>query len=156
MQVNPQFDNLRISNLGIQQKTYYIYSGDVPIAEYDAGGALLAEYVYANGQRVAKINPDGATHYYLTDHLGSTRVVYGSTWNANYHAYGEVAAQSGSDAENKYTFTGKEKDSGTGLTYFGWRYYDPLLGRWLTLDPEGQGCMRGNNPAIYLDKHSRF
>jgi hypothetical protein len=36
--VNAKFDNLTISSFGDQQRTYYIYSGDVPIAEYDANG----------------------------------------------------------------------------------------------------------------------
>ncbi len=36
--VKAKFDNLTISSFGDQQRTYYIYSGDVPIAEYDANG----------------------------------------------------------------------------------------------------------------------
>jgi RHS repeat-associated protein len=157
--VTAKFDNLTISSFGDQQRTYYIYSGDVPIAEYDANGNLLAEYVYANGQLVAKLNPDSTTHYYLTDHLGSPRILYGTNWNANYYAYGEVAAQSGSDADNKYTFTGKECDCSTGLRYYGWRYYDPVIGRWLTLDPIGQDwspyAYAGNNPLVYVDPDGR-
>ncbi|MCI0697873.1 DUF1080 domain-containing protein [candidate division KSB1 bacterium] len=38
MGVNPKFDNLTVSSFGEQQRTYYIYSGEVPIAEYDANG----------------------------------------------------------------------------------------------------------------------
>jgi RHS repeat-associated protein len=32
-------------------------------------------------------------------------------------------------------FTGKEEDVEVGLTYFGKRFYSPLLGRWLSPDP---------------------
>ena len=35
---------------------------------------------------------------------------------------------------NHYKFTGKERDSETGLDYFGARYYGSALGRWLTPD----------------------
>ena len=35
-------------------------------------------------------------------------------------------------------FTGKETDEGTGLTYFGKRYLDPLIGRWTAPDPHFQ------------------
>jgi RHS repeat-associated protein len=53
------------------------------------------------------------------------------------------------------TFTGKELDA-TGLFYFGARYYDPALGRFITPDPidvPGQNpyvyCY--NNPLAYVD-----
>jgi len=35
----------------------------------------------------------------------------------------------------KYTYTGKELDAGTGLMYYGARYYDPALGRFIAPDP---------------------
>jgi len=34
----------------------------------------------------------------------------------------------------KYTYTGKELDAGTGLMYYGARYYDPALGRFIQPD----------------------
>ena len=34
-----------------------------------------------------------------------------------------------------YTFSAKEKDSETGLSYFGSRYYSSDLGIWLSVDP---------------------
>ena len=34
-----------------------------------------------------------------------------------------------------YRFTGKELDPETGLYYFGARYYDPVLSRWISADP---------------------
>ncbi|MCL2824292.1 MAG: RHS repeat-associated core domain-containing protein, partial [Polyangiaceae bacterium] len=34
-----------------------------------------------------------------------------------------------------YRFTGKEDDVEVGLIYFGFRYYAPLLGRWISADP---------------------
>jgi RHS repeat-associated protein len=36
--------------------------------------------------------------------------------------------------EGKYDFTGKRADEGTGLTYFGARFYDPETGRFTTMD----------------------
>ncbi|RMG39389.1 MAG: RHS repeat-associated core domain-containing protein [Methanobacteriota archaeon] len=43
-----------------------------------------------------------------------------------------------SGSETKEKFTGKERDSETGLDYFGARYYSPALGRWLAVDPVGE------------------
>jgi len=48
-----------------------------------------------------------------------------------YHPFGETFAVQGSE---HYLFNGKELDS-TGLYYYGARYYDPELGRFVTRDP---------------------
>ncbi|MCL6613395.1 MAG: RHS repeat-associated core domain-containing protein [Firmicutes bacterium] len=57
--------------------------------------------------------------------------------------------------EEGLRFTGKETDRGTGLVYFGARYYDPEVGRWTTVDPAGDGmnwyAYCNNNPLIYID-----
>ncbi len=39
------------------------------------------------------------------------------------------------NANGKYKFTGKERDNETGYDYFGARYYDSRIGRWLSVDP---------------------
>jgi len=46
---------------------------------------------------------------------------------------GRVSCQSGPDC--RYKFTGKERDSETNYDYFGARYYDPKIGRFLSVDP---------------------
>jgi RHS repeat-associated protein len=52
-------------------------------------------------------------------------------------------------------FTGKMLTEETGLVYFGARWYDPEIGRWITPDPSEDGenwygyC--GNNPVNYVD-----
>ena len=46
------------------------------LAESDYTGAINTEYVYFNGQRVARVDqPSGGVHYYFSDHLGSARVI---------------------------------------------------------------------------------
>jgi len=59
---------------------------------------------------------------------------------------------------DKYKFTGKERDKESGLDYFGARYYDSEIGRWLSVDPLGsqrpglspyQYCQ--NNPLSLID-----
>lgn len=83
------------------------------LAEYDVAGNLVAEYIYANGQRIARVDSSGDVHVYLNDHLGSARAMIGTGWRANYYPYGEIASQSGSSAETRYDFTGHERDQGT-------------------------------------------
>jgi len=50
----------------------------------------------------------------------------------------------------KYKYTGKEKDI-TGLYYYGARYYDPTIGRFITRDPVKGNIMNPQtfNPYVY-------
>ncbi len=118
----------------------------------------IFEYVYANGQRIVKRNPAGNVDIYLNDHLGSARVLVGSGWSANYYPFGEVASQTGSEEDTHFDFTGQERDHGTGLMYFGARYYDPQIGRFLSLDRFADKYpsltpyqYAANNPMILID-----
>jgi RHS repeat-associated protein len=49
-------------------------------------------------------------------------------------------------------FTGKERDTESGLDYFGARYYASTMGRWLSPDwadkPGGRAVLRPDEPAI--------
>jgi len=74
--------------------------------------------------------------YLGEDHLGSARLGRtGSTTTQQivYTPFGEVWTQSGQAL--RYTYTGQEFDAETGLYYYGARYYDPSLGRFLQADP---------------------
>ena len=81
-------------------------------------------------------------NYYINDHLGNTRVVLDETGNVketyDYHPFGMTLRENISGTQPaRYKFTGKEQDNelGLGWYYFGARYYDPSIGRWLTVDP---------------------
>ncbi|MEM0967685.1 MAG: RHS repeat-associated core domain-containing protein [Verrucomicrobiota bacterium] len=53
-----------------------------------------------------------------------------------YGPFGEPIRESGSAASrNPFTFSTKFRDEETGLSYYGFRYYDPQTGRWLNRDP---------------------
>ena len=78
--------------------------------------------------------------YYIKDHLGSIRVSKGSDGTIlsarNYFSYGETQQEYINSSYNtKYKFTGKERDTETGLDYFGARFYNSELGRWYSVDP---------------------
>jgi RHS repeat-associated protein len=61
--------------------------------------------------------------------------------------FGNIEAAKGTSG-NKYRFCGKEQDE-TGLYYFGARYYDPMVGRFITPDPVIRSTPRALNPYIY-------
>jgi len=49
--------------------------------------------------------------------------------------------------DNQAAFTGHIKDSDTGLNYMQARYYDPVIGRFLSIDPVT--FMDTGNPAMF-------
>ena len=67
-----------------------------------------------------------------------------------YDAYGNVLSQSGSH-DNPYQFSTKEYNAGSGLAYFGARYYDPSTGRFITPDP--LGFIDGPNVYLYCNNN---
>ncbi|WP_080767808.1 RHS repeat domain-containing protein [Vibrio campbellii] len=77
-----------------------------------------------------------------------------------YYPYGGTAILTArNQTEVKYKtvrYSGKERDA-TGLYYYGYRYYQPWVGRWLSSDPAGtvDGLnlyrMVRNNPIKYRD-----
>ncbi|MFC1809099.1 RHS repeat-associated core domain-containing protein, partial [Candidatus Omnitrophota bacterium] len=78
-----------------------------------------------------------------------------------YDAFGNIRSESG-DVDNVYQFSTKEADTTTGLVYFGVRYYDPRIGRWITKDPMGMidgpnlYAYVGNNPVNFVDYWGYF
>ena len=78
--------------------------------------------------------------------------------------YGEVWVEDAANNSNyrtPYKFTGKELDKETGLYYFGARYYDARVGRWISPDDRFDRmyktmgldvyCFVHGNPILYLD-----
>jgi RHS repeat-associated protein len=58
------------------------------------------------------------------------------SWNDFYPFGMQMDLRNGStSADARYKFTGKERDIETGYDYFGARYYDARIGRWMSVDP---------------------
>jgi RHS repeat-associated protein len=132
----------------------YIYDGDgrrvgkwasssATLYVYDAFGQLTAEYTTAAN------NPTCTTCYFSSDHLGSTRLVTDQTGAVvarhDYLPFGEETTVNTADNINQ-KFTGKERDSESGLDYFGARYYGSALGRFTSPDPISGTVLHILNP----------
>ena len=115
---------------------------------YDAFGKLAAEYKDSG-------TPTPGTFYRTVDHLGSTRLVTDAAGtaveNTDYLPFGEEIDVSQGDARHnvaaygesgllRHKFTGKERDSESGMDYFLARYYSGPMGRFLSVDPENAGA----------------
>ena len=117
---------------------YWLGAGGEVLNESGRTGTMQEEYVYFNGQRIARRDlPSGNVHYYFSNHLGSASMITDSSGNiqqqTDYYPYGGIAYNAGADA-NRYKFTGKERDSESNLDMFGARYYGSSLGRFMTPD----------------------
>lgn len=116
-----------------------LYWGDGPLAESDLNGNMLRNFIFFNGKRIARKDASGnVVHYYFADHLGTADVVTtanGSIENeSDYYPWGGEMPITTSLANQNYKFTGKERDSETGLDFFGARYYANQMGRWMSPD----------------------
>ena len=97
----------------------------------------------------ASTNPVQAlTTFYLSDHLGTTQMEFAGggwpVWKGEFSPFGqELDTQ---PTTNNYKFTGKERDTESGLDYFGARYLGSNMGRWMSPDPSGIGYADAENP----------
>ena len=112
---------------------------------------------------------DNDVYYYHNDPLGSPIIITDEDGNTvkeyDYYAFGGIRNESGSFS-NTHKFTGKELDE-SGLYYFGARYMDNAIGRFIRPDPSGK-FEKGdpqtlnpyvyctNNPLYYRDPNGKF
>jgi RHS repeat-associated protein len=133
-------------------RTHYFYADEGLIGEYDAGGDEVKTYGYVPDSEWTTdplFQEVGGRHYwYVNDHAGTPQKLVdsaGSTvWSAKYDAFGNAAIDV-AVISNNLRLPGQYFDAESGLHYNWHRYYDPRIGRYLTLDPLGTGL----NPYVY-------
>jgi hypothetical protein len=81
------------------------------------------EYVYFNGQRIARRDSANTVFYYLQDHLGSSRMIVqaGQTnacYEADYYPFGGERMITNTCPQN-YKSTGQERDAESALAGIG-------------------------------------
>jgi len=138
--------------------TSFVYDGINLVQEQLGSGN--ANYLTGLGidETYSRTDSNGTTSY-LTDALGSTVGLSGSTGNTvtgyNYDAYGNTTT-TGTTSANSIQYAGREND-GTGLYFNRARYFSPKLGRFISRDPIGlDGGINtyayvGGNPINYID-----
>lgn len=136
---------------------------------FDKLSTSTVKYVTAGSLRAAMLSSDGTTTYFLPDQLGSTNLLVDASQNAvrttRYMPFGSTLQTIGT-LDDSHKFTGQVLDAGTGLYYFGARFYDPQLGRFTSpdiyiqapYDPQSlnrYGYVR-NNPVSFVDPDGHF
>jgi len=150
-------------DLGIVEVTEIAYFDDVERKRITRNGALVLERwtvdVSDGEQRIARIYrwtkddlgfetgdvTQAHSHYQLSTQIGSCTIELDADANLisyeEYFPYGGTAFIAGDDLREvslkEYRYSAKENDTLTGLYYYGYRYYAPWAGRWLSPDPAG-------------------
>jgi RHS repeat-associated protein len=130
--------------------------------EWSGSTGTMKKYYYASGQRVAMRT--GSTLYFLLgDHLGSTSITVNTSGvrsaELRYYPWGGNRYTDGT-TPTTFRYTG-QRETEIGLYYYGARFYDPALGRFVSPDsviPQQQGSQAwdryafvNNNPIKYTD-----
>ena len=147
--------------------TLYLYDGWNVIAEFttlpgNTGSKILTKTMTWGNDLSGTFQGAGgvggllSSRFYDTPILGATNQIYCYDGNGNvsslvnplnmrvsarynYGPFGELLRSTGEMAElNEYRFSTKPQDKLTGLYYYGFRWYDPRTGRWLSRDPIGE------------------
>ena len=95
------------------------------------GGLLwLSQPSTTNSQQFAAFDGNGNVAVLVCATNGAV------TANYEYGPFGEVIRATGSMAKaNPFRFSTKYQDDESDLLYYGYRYYSPATGRWLSRDP---------------------
>ena len=131
----------------------FVYDGWNLVAELDATGTALRSHLWGldlSGTPQGAGGVGGLISTATTDravfisHDGNGNVTGELDCNTgktlaltSYDAFGNVVTQRG-ESNSPFAFSTKYLDKETGLLYYGYRYYDPVQGRWLSRDPIGE------------------
>jgi RHS repeat-associated protein len=157
--------------------TYQAYVG--PVVYTVNGTALTIDYVGTSYGRLVRNGTAFTPEYHLKDHLGNVRVAFQK--NASglaevkqvnaYYPFGKAIASLSFDnaSGNDLKYNGKELQD-FALNFrpldwydYGFRYYDPTIGRWHSPDPLCELTRRlspynfcRNNPIRYIDPDGMY
>ena len=152
------YTGMRVKKDGFGGMTLYPFQG----YEIDPSGTItkfirIGVETFASKRGTSK-------YFYHNDHLGSVNVITdinGARVQLNeYDPWGGVSRTEDS-IDPTHRFTGQQLDPETGIYYYGGRYYDPEISRFISPDPfvqapgDPQNLNRysyvNNNPQNYID-----
>jgi RHS repeat-associated protein len=148
--------------------TYFHYSDEGLVAEFNGSGTLTKSYGYMPGSMWStdplymatdeEAGKGWSYYWYHNDHLGTPKYMTDTSgaivWAAVAEAYGATQVQI-SSVTNNLRFPGQYQDGESGLHYNYHRYYDPATGGYNRLDPLRDSLnwygYVGGNPVVNMD-----
>ena len=130
------------------------------------------DYILTSSGMIRKDGANYIRQYNITDHLGNVRSVVNQSGTVeqatDYYPYG-LSFSNNNLTKNRYLYNGKEIQNQTlssqffGMYDYGARYYDPVIGRWMEVDPKTAdaplwspyNAMR-NNPIKFVDPDGQW
>lgn len=163
-------------------RTYYWQSDNLIMERWVKNGAENYIYYYYDESGVCGMNYNGTEYYYRKNILGDVIEIYNNLGNlqcryvydawGNHKVYNAIGSEIGAEVlnvgnVNSVRYRGYYWDKEFGLYYLQSRYYDPLLGRFISadsveyLEPESVNGLNlytycGNNPVMYTDPEGNF
>jgi RHS repeat-associated protein len=131
--------------------TRYVYDGDHIAMELDAAGTtVLAQYSYYPGvDQPHTMKRLGSVYYFLSDGQNVVGLVdsSGNLVNEYHYTPWGTTESARESVATPFRYAGREYDAESGLYFNRARYYDPVLGRFISEDPIG--LAGGINPYAY-------
>lgn len=152
----------------ISTRTYVLDQTGNQVTELDGKRNWQHTNVFVAGQMLATYDVAGL-HFNVTDALGTKRLQTSATGQPELNCLsmpfgnGDPCVQVGKVAEaSEQRYTGKERDTESGLDNFGARYYASSMGRFMSPDSTGYSGLTNpqswnlyaytlNNPLRYID-----
>jgi RHS repeat-associated protein len=141
---------------------YFLYDDQNDIGATTPDGKLFQLRILGNtgraeaGSAIA-LEVDGEIYQPYHDLFGNTIAITETNALIESYSYTAFGEESNGSTINPWRFSSKRTDPDTHLIYYGRRYYDPALGRWLTPDPKGYTALSSlyafclNNPLTLFD-----
>ncbi len=124
---------------GVVTEKYLWHGMTRLLAVYDGSNNLIMRFLYADARMPVAMTVGASTYYLGYDQVGSLRVVTDASGNVvkrvDYDSFGNIINDTNATVVIPFGFAGGLHDRDTGLVRFGYRDYDPQVGRWSAKDP---------------------
>jgi len=149
--------------------TKFVYDGIKLIAEKDGSGTIAARYFYDDSGQLVSMRKDGNNYYFHLNHRGDVvKVTDGAeavVASYSYDPWGNILSSTETVTDlQPFRYASYYLDSDLGAYYLINRYYDPVIGRFVSKDPASDpeepdanqyGYCR-NNPVMGIDSDGLY
>jgi RHS repeat-associated protein len=125
-------------------ENYYLDGNQIAFVT-DGGGNRTFHYLYGTNidSVLAQDTPTGMV-WSLSDRLGTVDALTDASGvvvdKRSFDSFGRILSETNPSVSFRYGYTGRERDLESGLDYYRARYYDPAVGRFISVDPMGFGA----------------